>query len=299
MRLFEDLQFINRARKHTRIYRFPGYVTTSARRFLRNGVVRQQLTNMWFTLLYFFRVPPDKLASRYEESTNTRKKALLKIFARYPAVGTTKRRLGADIGDENASELYRLCAEHVFGVCERLGREAGLQVSFASEQDAIQGNKWVSPLYEVNYQSGGDLGERLTGAFQEGFSSGFQKVFVVASDVPQLSPQILRAAIKHLDEHDVVIGPCQDGGYYLIGMKKLYRELFDGIAWSTDKVYQQTLDKINRMGLSVFDLPVLIDIDTQEDLKLWFDSGHHADNSALTSLTRDLLSRRRREISGI
>ncbi len=95
------------------------------------------------------------------------------------------------------------------------------------------------------------------------------KVVIVASDVPDLSARIMTDAINSLDNSDVVIGPCYDGGYYLIGMKELHEELFHGISWGTERVYQQTLDAAKENGLTVNQLPILIDIDTEADLRRW------------------------------
>jgi rSAM/selenodomain-associated transferase 1 len=268
-KLYEDLALIKQARKRTRIFRFPGRVKTSSRRFLRNGIIRQQLFNVWLTLQYYIGVSTDKLAYKYEHTVGKKKSVDLIIFARFPHAGQVKSRLARSLGAEKAMELYRLCAEHAFGECRKLGGKTQLAVFFDDSEDIEQGIRWVGPWFEVFTQKGDNLGQRLTHALDTRFSHGARKVIVMASDTPDVSEKIIAGAIKSLDNHDIVIGPCYDGGYYLIGMKKPHPELFTGIDWGTGQVYLQTMDAIEKKGLRVHELPKLIDIDTGEDLNKW------------------------------
>ena len=277
-KLYEDLALVNRARKQTRIFRFPGRVRTSARRFLRNGIIRQQLFNIWLTLLYFLGVSPDKLAFKYEHAVMKKKAADLIIFARFPQAGRVKSRLARSLGEKKAMELYRLCAEHTFDECRKLHTKTRLAVFLDNKEDIEPGMRWVGPWFDVFIQTGDNLGQRLAHALETRFSHGAQKVIVMASDTPGISKKVITSAIKSLDSHDIVIGPCYDGGYYLIGMKKTYPGLFTGINWSTDRVYRQTMDAIEKERLWVHELPKLIDIDTGEDLNKWVrenEAGNH------------------------
>ncbi|MFC1871911.1 TIGR04283 family arsenosugar biosynthesis glycosyltransferase [Chloroflexota bacterium] len=160
-RLFEDLTLINKARRKTRIYRFPGKIQTSARRFLRNGILRQQLLNIWLIILYFLGISPDKLARKYEQTTYNWHKFSLVVFTRYPRLGKVKTRLAQSLGDEQATELYRLCAEQVFHVCEKFSQKARLYVSFDNAEDVAKGAVWVGPRFDSVAQIKGDLGQRL------------------------------------------------------------------------------------------------------------------------------------------
>jgi glycosyltransferase A (GT-A) superfamily protein (DUF2064 family) len=103
--------------------------------------------------------------------------------------------------------------------------------------------------------------------------------------VPDLSAEIIKKAFYSLNESDVVIGPCYDGGYYLIGMKKLHEELFHDISWGTEQVFQQTLLAVKENGLTVQQLPLLIDIDTEEDLRRWIASKGHRKPELLDFIT--------------
>ncbi|OGO19239.1 MAG: hypothetical protein A2144_02080 [Chloroflexi bacterium RBG_16_50_9] len=286
--LFEDLAFINRARRKTPIYRFPGRVRTSARRFLRRGILRQQFLNIWYIAQYFLGVSPDKLAREYERAAKKRNGVGLAVFARTPLVGRVKTRLAKSLGAEKATELYRLCAEHVFHECERLSSRAQLYVFFDGADKIEQGRSWAGPRFDSLVQSGGNLGQRLEHAVQTMFHRGTQRVVILASDVPDVSQGIIKDAIRALDKYDIVLGPCYDGGYYLIGMKSQHPELFASISWSTAHVYRETLAASRKSGLKVYELPRLIDIDTEEDLRLWLVQVPGWFHPAIQNFARDL-----------
>jgi len=100
--LFEDMVLIRKARKRTRIYRFPMSVTTSARRFLRNGVIRQQLINIYYTIQYLLGVPPRRIAEKYYRHSLNLYEASLVVFMRLPGTGEIKTRLARTLGIEAA-----------------------------------------------------------------------------------------------------------------------------------------------------------------------------------------------------
>ena len=103
-------------------------------------------------------------------------------------------------------------------------------------------------------------------AFEQGFSLGYGAIVLIGSDCLELNERILLEAFEHLADHDIVIGPTSDGGYYLIGMKKLYKDVFRNKSWSTKSLFEETLQSIKTLGLHVHCLPRLSDIDTEEDL---------------------------------
>jgi len=142
-------------------------------------------------------------------------------------------------------------------------------VFYADKTDEFEIRSWAGPGFHFIVQKGEDLGQRLQNAFCTVFNNGTQKAVAVASDVPDLSAGIMNESIKALDRSDVVIGPCYDGGYYLLGMSRLQSELFDGISWSTEQVYRQTLAATMINGLTVHKLQTLIDIDTVADIRRW------------------------------
>ena len=109
----------------------------------------------------------------------------------------------------------------------------------------------------------------MKNAFEKVFSAGSQKVIIVGTDIPDLSKEVIIKAFELLDSNDVVIGPAKDGGYYLLGMKKMHTKLFDKIEYSTSSVLSETLLKIKELNLTYHLLPELRDIDTEEDLLNW------------------------------
>ena len=117
-------------------------------------------------------------------------------------------------------------------------------------------------------QRHGDLGSRLSGAAEDLFSLGFSAVCLVDSDSPTLPLENLRATAATLKEGTdrIVIGPCTDGGYYLIGMSRSCAKLFEEIDWSTSSVYQQTISRAKEIKLSMVELPVWYDVDDEDSL---------------------------------
>jgi len=118
-------------------------------------------------------------------------------------------------------------------------------------------------------QKGKDLGEKMQNAFQTVFNNGVSKTLIIGTDLPEISSEIINRSFELLNNNDIVIGPATDGGYYLLGMKNVYKELFTNLPWSTDKLFENTIDIINKLNLSISYLPRLSDIDTEEDLKYW------------------------------
>jgi len=118
----------------------------------------------------------------------------------------------------------------------------------------------------VRHQRGADLGERLAAAFAELLAGPAGRAVAIGADCPDLGPGVLREAFAALGDHDLVLGPARDGGYYLIGLRQRAPALFQGVSWGTDQVLSQTLERAERDALRVGLLGVLDDIDTPEDL---------------------------------
>jgi rSAM/selenodomain-associated transferase 1 len=125
---------------------------------------------------------------------------------------------------------------------------------------------WLGPDFRYEAQSEGDLGARLEGAFERAFAEGAARVVVVGTDCPGLDGSHLAMAFEGLRGADAVLGPAADGGYYLLGLTRLLREVFRGIPWSTERTLAETLDRLRTGGHSVVLLPTLRDVDRPEDL---------------------------------
>ena len=179
-----------------------------------------------------------------------------------------KSRLALHLGNERAAEIYREFAETVVAnVTPRTPEnDYEINLSFAPESAAQLITAWFPRHHLFSPQQGSDLGERMNNAFQHAFAAGYTKALLIGSDCPDISPEILAQGFTLLDAHNIVVGPAHDGGYYLIGLRRLEPGLFCSMDWGTERVLQQTLDTINDAGLTVALLPQLRDIDRIEDL---------------------------------
>lgn len=185
------------------------------------------------------------------------------IFVKNPALGKVKTRLAMDVGDETALRVYLKLLE--------LTRNAASAVNCTRNvfySDEVVSDEWDDDVYNKFVQQGNDLGERMNNAFEQIFALGAQKAVIIGSDCPEIHPEIISTAFEQLDDHDVVIGPASDGGYYLLGMKAMHRSLFENMEWSTERVFSETMERIDRAELSVSTLPVLTDLDTVRELPL-------------------------------
>ncbi len=193
----------------------------------------------------------------------------LLIFVKYPEPGRVKTRLAAGIGDGPAADAYRRMAEHTLREALAL-EDAALYVFYDPPEREDEVAEWLAPLggrFALAAQMDGDLGARMSAAFRRIFSRNTtQKVVVVGTDCPELDAQRIREAFAALDASPVVVGPAADGGYYLLGMRRFFPTLFEGIPWSTGGVLAETCRKAREQGVDVNLLGELRDVDTPEDL---------------------------------
>ena len=188
-------------------------------------------------------------------------KAALLIFQKNAVLGKVKTRLGASVGDEKALEVYRWLTDYTHQQVK------GLTVDkFLFYSDFIPAHLDQNlDGYQFEVQSGDTLGERMSNAFAFLFAKGYKSVAIIGTDCPYLKTEDLNKAFMHLSDTDLVIGPAKDGGYYLIGMRQFFPEIFKNISWSTDRVLEQTLNQADSIGIEYEFLKILSDIDTLED----------------------------------
>lgn len=187
------------------------------------------------------------------------------VVAKEPVPGRTKTRLCPPFTPESAAEFYRCLLLDTLALMARL-EMADHTVAYTpdSARDYFEG---LAPNgFRLVPQQGGDLGERLANALAHHFDLGYRRVVIMNSDGPTLPQACLEEAFSGLDSADVTLGLSHDGGYYLIGMKRLHPELFRGIDWSTEQVIPQTLAICRRLGLAVHQLPAWYDVDVEADL---------------------------------
>lgn len=190
-------------------------------------------------------------------------KNLLLIFVKNPEKGSVKTRLAETVGDEKACQTYRKLLDYTIEVAGQVKAKKQIWYSsFIDDSDGLGGAG-----FEKKLQQGSNLGERMAGAFKQGVEEGFKKILIIGSDCPGISAEIIENGFDRLNQYDVVIGPSEDGGYYLIGSKEFIPQIFIKIPWSTENVFPETIRILQNKSLSYSQLPALNDIDTEEDLK--------------------------------
>lgn len=195
--------------------------------------------------------------------SNSIRESLLLIFIKNPQKGRVKTRLAQSIGDDQALKVYRKLLYITKSVSDPL--DCNKQVWYS---EFIEGEDlWSAGGYEKRLQAGEDLGERMKDAFRQTFSEGYQNVVIIGSDCAGLTSTLVKNAFSLLGDNNVVIGPSEDGGYYLLGMSTFYPQIFEKIPWSTPDVLDHTLERVNNLELSYKLLPERNDIDTIEDLQ--------------------------------
>jgi uncharacterized protein len=192
----------------------------------------------------------------------------LLFFIKNPEKGKVKTRVASAIGDKMAMKLYR---RFLLEMLSTLNRGTFLlYLCFHPENSLNDLKDWLGDHYLYTPQMGENLGQRMKNGFVEAFSMNFKRVVLIGSDIPDLPLEFIEEAFTSLREKDVVIGPSFDGGYYLIGFrdKTFSPKVFEGIPWSTEKVFEETMKVLEKERLTVHTLQLLRDIDTIEDLRI-------------------------------
>jgi len=190
-------------------------------------------------------------------------KPQLIIFLRKPELGKVKTRLAATLGAEKALAVYGTLLRHTLECAAQLDVE---RVAWTTGNGDV--TELLAPFdFAIHEQDGNDLGERMEFAFEQAFTKGNSPVVIIGTDCPGISQELLEQALAALQDHDAVLGPARDGGYYLLGLKRPFNAVFRGIQWSTDTVAQDTINVLKSHALTVQLLPVLIDVDTEQDLR--------------------------------
>lgn len=188
------------------------------------------------------------------------------IFVKYPAPGKVKTRLGAEIGNRLATDLYHLFIELTLDLGRRAAPDA-IYIAYEPEERWNDFKRLIPSGFDCFPQHGKDLGQRMLNAFEHVLTQSPNKVIILGSDSPTLPVHIVKDAFKRLDASDLVLGPAEDGGYYLIGLKKVCTGIFENIQWSSASVLQNTVERASNMGITYSLLTEWYDVDELEDLK--------------------------------
>jgi rSAM/selenodomain-associated transferase 1 len=217
------------------------------------------------------------------------------VIAKRPAPGQTKTRLSPPLLPEQATELYECFLRDTLDIARAVPGVSRL-VHYAPN-DAISYFQELAPDFGLRPQVGDDLGQRLDQVLTRCLEVGFERAVIMDSDSPTLPPAYVERAFAELDAADVVLGPCDDGGYYLIGLKRPQPALLREVQMSTDHVLRDTLALAQRAGLRATLLPGWFDVDTTPELlRLQTDLAEQADATAPS--TRAYLARLARRPEG-
>lgn len=180
-----------------------------------------------------------------------------------PQRGKVKSRLAKDIGEAKALRVYEVLLEK----CRWEIGQVDCEVDLYYHPFIVEEDIWEPHQFNKKLQAKGDLGLKMKIAFEEHFRSNKSPAVIIGSDCYDLEAKHIEAAFEALKKHDVVFGPANDGGYYLLGMNRLIPQLFRDIPWSTDQVLKRSVEELEISRLKYFMLEELIDLDTFADLK--------------------------------
>ena len=189
----------------------------------------------------------------------------LGLFAKYWQPGEVKTRLGAAIGDRQAAAIYRQFVVALVGRLSDCRTEKWLAYTPYEHQREFQqivSNDWILEL-----QAEGDLGDRMRAFFANRLASGSERTVLLGSDSPQMPLESIEQAFEQLRRHQLVLGPSEDGGYWLIGVSGTLPSVFNDIPWGTPAVWEATVDRLRATNTSYGMLPVCYDVDEQSDLE--------------------------------
>jgi len=251
----EDVAFSSRLWRLGKVVVLPGPLRASARRWESAGWWRTVLTHCRLALAQPVNTPP------------VSRRIAIVIMAKAPLLGQVKTRLIPALGPQGARDLAQRLLEEagaLVGKVEGITRFAA--VSPATHLGMVR--SLVPASFRLIPQTEGDLGVRLSHVFRQLFAEGFDGIIAMGADHPALPKEYLEQAVAalHAKTAQVILGPAEDGGYYLIGLPRLYPELFLGIPWSGPDVLEATRARAHRLGLAVHLLPTWFDLDRPEDL---------------------------------
>ncbi|MFG0267107.1 MAG: TIGR04282 family arsenosugar biosynthesis glycosyltransferase [Rhodopirellula sp. JB055] len=238
--------------------------------------------------------PPTSFASSRDARKPTVRK--LGVMAKVAAQGSVKTRLGATIGLDQAAQIHQRFLDQLFRELRGWGDERHWVVT---PFESISHRPQATPTdWQLVDQGDGNLGDRMRRWFANQFPDRpalpRTHAILIGADCPLLTSEELNEADRLFREHDLVLGPAKDGGYYLIGLSgpldpRVFDTLWTDIPWSTDEVFERTLAAAESIGLRIGRLPVRSDIDTEEDLTaLLHQIEHAADNAGVPTAHIDL-----------
>lgn len=216
------------------------------------------------------------------------KKKCVLVFLKSPVMGKVKTRLAKNIGDRQAVFLYKHFVADTLKMLEKGTHSIIICYYPFDEEKKI--SEWIGNKYKLWPQKGDDIGLKMSDAFDRAFIQGFEQVLLMGTDIPDLPGEFIEKGFNALNTNDAVIGPSTDGGYYIIGFNRntFLSQAFENIEWSTEKVFQETVNIFVKNENDLYILPEWRDIDIFEDLIEFMKS--NIDNKSKTTKTFTYLS---------
>ena len=190
----------------------------------------------------------------------------LAVMCKKPERGSVKTRIAAALGDDVAAELYRCAVADTLAMASSIHGVTHVLSYAPATSDSRRYFERTAPAFVLVPQQGAALGERIVDTLASLFNA-YSPVVLIGSDSPDLPAELINEALQALrSDADVVLGPANDGGYYLVGLNSMCSSLFERIDWSTAAVAQQTRERVAEAGLKLYTLPSWHDLDTVADL---------------------------------
>ncbi len=210
------------------------------------------------------------------------------LMTRIPIAGKTKTRLMDTLSGEECAALHISFLKDLMITFESLKEKIDIYITYTPENPIGVISSIIPDFINCFPQVGQDLGDRMYNAISKVSSIGYDKVILIGSDIPQLKDVDLLSSFNILNKHDIVLGPTYDGGYYLIGMKKVFKSIFSiNKRWGGKSVLESTIDIANTENLTVGLASKYRDIDTRDDLFKFIDE--YKDDKSVALHTIDFL----------
>jgi uncharacterized protein len=183
------------------------------------------------------------------------------IMAKVPEARKVKTRLQPYLTPEQSATLANCLLQDTISKVKALKNKLIIAYSPPERRDFFE------PNFDLIAQSGNDLGERMFNAFEFSFRENLDAVVMIGTDSPTFPPDFIKKAFAYLETNDTVLGKTEDGGFYLIGLRKLDKRIFADVEWSSEKTWLQTKKNLKKIDFSLAELPVWYDVDEPKDLE--------------------------------